>query len=175
MDNALIHLYNGDGKGKTTAAVGLAVRAAGAGFNVLFTQFMKSGDTGELNSLSNINGIRIVRSQEKFPFYSKMTEAQKLQLTDIHNDILDKIEKSILDENVQVVIMDEITYPVNWQLIDKERLLGILKSYKGQVEFVLTGRNPSEDLTQMADYITEMKCIRHPYERGITARKGIEF
>lgn len=175
MDNALIHLYHGDGKGKTTAAIGLAVRASGAGLKVIFSQFMKSGATGELNSLKSIAGIQIIRSEVQFPFYSKMSEEQKLQQTCIHNEILDEIEKSIMAGACDVVVMDEITYPINWNLIDENKLLNLVESCREKVEFVFTGRNPSERLLGLADYITEMKCIRHPYEKGITARKGVEY
>ena len=90
MEKGLIHLYTGEGKGKTTAAVGLAVRAAGAGKRVMFLQFMKGRDTGELHALDQLPGIEILRSKKDFGFYFQMTEEQKEELTRIHNELLEQ-------------------------------------------------------------------------------------
>ena len=170
----LVHLYTGDGKGKTTAAIGLAIRAAGAGKKVVFTQFMKGRDTGELNSLSQIDNITIIRNEENLGWFRRGDKEQAKAFTRLHNETLDKIEKLINDKACEVVIMDEITYPYNYGIIDKERLQKLILNKPGYLEMVLTGRNADAFFTDNADYITEMKKIRHPYDKGIPAREGIE-
>ena len=192
---ACIHVYCGDGKGKTTAAIGLAIRAAGAGKQGLFSQFMKGGQSSELQILKEILGIRLMRSEKEFPFYEYMSAEQKQELTDIHNGMLQKMTESldagsrfVSDRSVSnssadneavwhpdVIIMDEITYPYNWEMLDRSLFQEFLTQAKGRVELVLTGRNPAEEILQAADYITEMRKIRHPYDQGIPARIGIEL
>ncbi len=175
----MIHLYTGNGKGKTTAAIGLGIRAAGWSLQVCFAQFMKGNDTGELHVLNNLPGITILRSEKNFGFYSSMSESDKEELTEIHNRILDRILESVESGSCHMVILDEITYPVHWGLLDMEKLKRLLAFGKQgadqEIELVLTGRNAEDFLSNTADYLTEMKCVRHPYEGGIGARKGIEF
>ncbi len=175
----MIHLYTGNGKGKTTAAIGLGIRAAGWSLQVCFAQFMKGNDTGELHVLNNLPGITILRSEKHFGFYSSMSESDKEELTEIHNRILDRILESVENGSCHMVILDEITYPVHWGLLDMEKLKRLLAFGKQgadqEIELVLTGRNAEDFLSNMADYVTEMKCVRHPYEGGMGARKGIEF
>lgn len=175
MEQKLVHVYHGDGKGKTTAAIGLAIRAAGNGNRVIFSQFMKGQQTGELEILKSLENIEVYRSDRDFPFYSQMNDKQKRELTDIHNGILESISKAAQAGEVDMVIMDEITYPYAWNLIDRQMLCSFIERNKGRVEIILTGRNPDQFMIDQADYITEMKCVRHPYEKGIGARKGIEY
>ncbi len=175
MQNGLMHLYLGDGKGKTTAAVGLAVRAAGTGEKILFAQFMKGGKTGELESLRKLENIRVLRSEKEFPFYEQMTQEQKKEQTEIHTWILDEVIASAQSGEAGLIVLDEVTYPFRWGLMDCERLKTFLQWAKGKIEVVCTGRNPDGFLLDCADYITEMKKIRHPYDKGIDAREGIEY
>lgn len=175
MKDRLIHMYYGDGKGKTTAAIGLAIRAAGSGERVLFTQFMKGSQTSEINSLNRLENITVLRSDKSFPFYSQMTPEQKEEQTYIHDQILDTILQSVKEGGFDMVILDEITYPYSWKLLDCEKFQDFLKLARGKVEIVFTGRDPDAVFIESADYITEMKCIRHPYEKGIPAREGIEY
>ncbi len=171
----LIHLYTGDGKGKTTAAIGLAVRAAGAGMKVVFAQFMKGRDTSELKSLSSLEGVTIVRNDEDLGWFKKNDKEQADRYTQVHNNILDEIETFIMNGECDVLILDEVTYPYNYGIIDKERLQALIKDKPEELEIVLTGRNAPEFMTEAADYLTEMKCHKHPYQQGIQARYGIEF
>lgn len=175
MKDGLMHLYYGDGKGKTTAAIGLAVRAAGAGKKVLFTQFMKGGKTSELESLEKISGITVLRSEKEFPFYSQMTAEQREEQSQVHNEILDAILTAFQREDFEVLILDEITYPYIWRLMDCRKFRNLLAVIKGKAEIVCTGRNPDSIFLENADYITEMKMVRHPLEKGIAAREGIEY
>lgn len=175
----MIHLYTGEGKGKTTAAIGLCIRALGRGFRVCFSQFMKGNDTGELYILENLSGITILRSEKNFGFYGAMSEADRRELTEIHNRMLDELLLAAERKACQMMVLDEVTYPVNWGLLDQEKLKRLLcfgrEGTEGEIELVLTGRNAEGFLQNAADYVTEMTCVRHPYERGIHARIGIEF
>lgn len=169
----MIHLYIGDGKGKTTAAIGLAVRASGNGMKVLFSQFMKGNGTGEIYSLEMIPNIKILRNDKQYGFYKNLAEEEKQEMAIIHNQIMDKLLEAVHCGQAQMIILDEITYPVEWNLVDVNKLKMLLQSES--VEFVLTGRNPVGFLLDCADYITEMRKVRHPYEKGIKARAGIEY
>lgn len=199
----MIQLYTGDGKGKTTAAVGQAVRAAGSGYRVMFCQFMKGGESGELEILKELPQVEIYRCEREFPFFNAMTDRDKEEITEIHNAIIRNIIRRLdgLNNtgNISVngsgavglmVVLDEITYPLNWGLIDVslfKDLVGKVKAlYNGRsgdsgeeslsrIELVLTGRDPDRFILENADYITEMKKLRHPFDWGIQARKGIEY
>ena len=181
----MIQLYCGDGKGKTTAAAGLALRAAGSGMRVIFSQFMKGNDTGELHALCQIKNIEIVRSPKKFGFYSTLSEEEKQELTQIHNEILERLLLAVKAGECDMIILDEITYPVSLQLIDENKLRELFsfgqgreaagENAKKETEIILTGRDPADFMTNRADYITEMRAVRHPFEKGIAARKGIEY
>ena len=199
----MIQLCTGDGKGKTTAAVGQAVRAVGSGYRVMFCQFMKGGETGELEVLKELSQVEIYRCEREFPFFNAMTDRDKEEITEIHNAIIRNIIRRFDGLNNTgnistngsgavglMVVLDEITYPLNWGLIDVslfEDLVGKMKAlYNGRsgdsgeeslsrVELVLTGRDPDRFILENADYITEMKKLRHPFDWGIQARKGIEY
>lgn len=169
----MIHLYTGNGKGKTTAAIGLAVRAAGSGMSVIFAQFMKGGDTGELHSLKQLEQVQICRSPRDFGFYGTMSGQDKRELTQIHNGLLDVLLEEAESGTCKMLVLDEVTYPVKWGLLDQDKLRRLLGCRN--VELVLTGRDAADFLMDAADYVTEMRCVRHPYEKGIAARRGIEF
>lgn len=172
----MIHLYTGDGKGKTTASIGLAVRAAGRELRVIFAQFMKGNDTGELYALQQLSHVKILRSAKVFGFYSSMTDADKRELTEIHNQILDDLIRAVEAGDCDMIVMDEVTYPINWKLLDLQKLKRLLElCVASGPELVMTGRDAAAFLWERADYITEMECRRHPYEKGVQARRGIEF
>ncbi|MCR5754640.1 MAG: cob(I)yrinic acid a,c-diamide adenosyltransferase [Acetatifactor sp.] len=174
----MIHLYTGDGKGKTTAAIGLCVRALGRGKRVVFAQFMKSSDTGELNVLKELKNVRIMRSDKQFGFYNTLTDEEKKELKDIHNRILDEAFEDVTGGVCDLLVLDEVTYPLNWELLDRKRLEKIIvfaKEEPQKLELVMTGRNPDKMLEDSADYLTRMECVKHPYEKGVSAREGIEY
>lgn len=175
----MIHLYTGEGKGKTTAAIGLCIRAAGRGHSVCFSQFMKGNDTGELYVLKSLPNVEILRSGKNYGFYASMSEADKAELTKVHNNILNSLLEKAESGACRMIIMDELTYPVKWGLLDMKKLETLLEMGKEgsarNVEIVITGRDAKDFLKNAADYITQMECVRHPYEKGIAAREGIEF
>ena len=154
----MIQLYCGDGKGKTTAAVGAAVRAAGNDRNVIFAQFMKGRASGERRILNEISHVKVLQSDEDFGFFSGMSESQKHRLTAIHNRMLEEIDSLIATGRADFVVLDEITHAVRYGLADMERLQHILVYGKKKArenmsgertetdcEIVLTGRVPSEE------------------------------
>ncbi len=171
----LIHVYCGDGKGKTTCALGLALRAAGAKMNVVIIQFLKGSDTSELQSIKNIPEIKVLRNAEDYGFVSNMTPAQLETIKQMHNDNLNIALRLIETEKCDLLILDELTYVYDMKLIDTEKIDSLIKNKPENLELVITGRNPSSIFIDNADYITEMKALKHPFDKGIHARKGIEF
>lgn len=175
MAEGLIHLYCGDGKGKTTAALGLAVRFAGAGKKVFIVQFFKTMDSSELISLKKIPEIEICRNSVGFSFFDNMNEQQIEAVTKENNRnlsiALEKMNAGLCD----MLILDEIAGCYNYNLIDTEAVDRLLKEKRPDMELVLTGIYPPDSFIAAADYITKMTCLRHPFEKGIPARRGIEF
>lgn len=171
----MLQIYTGNGKGKTTASIGLAVRFSGTGSNVLICQFMKGSPTSELCALKHIPNIEIIRNSQDFGFYKFMSESEKSQIYTMHNNNLDYIEMSLKLDNFKLIILDEVTYAYNYNLLDKQKLENIVINYSQKIEMVITGRNPSEFFIERADYITNMEKVKHPFDLGVSARKGIEF
>lgn len=170
----MIELYTGNGKGKTTAAAGLAIRAAGSGMRVVFAQFMKGNETGEICILEKLPQVTVLRCPRQFGFYPDISEEEKAQLRCSHDAILDRIAEIAQKGGCDLAVLDEITYPVAWKLVSEEKLRFLL-SFGQRMELVLTGQGPADFMTDCADYITEMKAVRHPFTKGVAARKGIEY
>lgn len=176
MEKGLIHLYHGDGKGKTTAAVGLAIRAAGSGKNVIFAQFMKDGKSSEIDILSKVEGIKTLHGNVENVFYGSLDDENKEKFAAEQVTLLDKIiEEAEKQGEGSLLILDEITYPYSWNLIKREKIDKLLNKTTDGIEIVLTGRNPEKNLIKAADYVTEMHCEKHPYQFGKCARLGIEY
>lgn len=169
----LIHLYCGDGKGKTSAAVGLAVRASGAGKQVVFTQFFKDGSSSEIESLKRLPGIRTIHANTVKGFYHAMTPEQREQAREDYTALFRQVTDAARDADL--LILDEIVSACNRGVVPETLVTDFLRCKPQQLEVVLTGRDPSPGLTELADYITEMRKLRHPFDRGLPARKGIEF
>lgn len=170
----LTHIYTGSGKGKTTAAVGLGVRCAGNGGKVLFSQFLKDNKSSELNILKEIENIHLELCTESFGFYFRMSEDTKKKAKETYQNYLARIIECVKAGEFQMLIMDEMIATYNYELIDRQILLEFLKNKPEQLEVVLTGRDPAEELVELADYISEIVKIKHPYDKGIPARIGIE-
>ncbi|MBQ3670071.1 MAG: cob(I)yrinic acid a,c-diamide adenosyltransferase [Treponema sp.] len=175
----MIHLYCGDGKGKTTAAVGLSVRALGNGVPVVFLQFLKGRGAGEVQVLGAL-GAFVFRGKSGDKFVSQMTDAEKAETKRISDENLSRAcaEVRRLCECGRVLfVLDEVCAAWNAALVDKEAVSALVERAKGSgcVELVLTGRNPPVFMSEAADYVTEMKKIKHPFDAGIRARRGVEF
>ncbi|MDE5767815.1 MAG: cob(I)yrinic acid a,c-diamide adenosyltransferase [Oscillospiraceae bacterium] len=171
----MIQIYCGDGKGKTTAALGLAVRAAGSGMHVRFVQFLKGGHTSELNILSGIPEISVMRCQKNYGFTFRMNDLEKTEITNDHNRMLREILSQIYAGSIQMLILDEFFSAYHSHLLDKELANRLVFTCPDQIELVLTGRNPEQKFMDIADYISEIKAVKHPYQKGISARLGIEY
>lgn len=168
----MIHIYTGDGKGKTTVAVGLAVRMAGHGRNkILFVQFLKGSYTGELKMLEAAHNITVMRCDKNYGFFDKMSEGEKRDITASHNKNLDFVLSHMNDYDM--IVLDELFVALGYGLADLETVKRIVRTYSG--ELVMTGRNPDEWFLKKADYISEIKNVRHPYDKGVAAREGIEY
>lgn len=170
----LIHIYCGDGKGKTTASLGLAIRSAGAGFKVFILQFLKNWNTSELNSLELIPNIEIIRGKEGNVFTFGMTEEQKAKSKEIHLNNFAKVKEVAFNGECDILILDEVIGAYNRNLLDREDLLNFLDNKPENLEVILTGRNPADELIERADYVSEIQKIKHPFDKGIVARRGIE-
>lgn len=175
MQHGMIHIYCGDGKGKTSAATGLAVRAAGTGMKVLFSRFLKNEISGELKILDRIPEIRVIHLEKSYGFYNTLTETQKKEIKEMYSELWYRIRMLLKEERYDLLVADEFMAAYNYGLIPKEDAVCFLKSKPQDLEIVLTGRNPEPELVELADYVSEIRKIRHPFDRGIRARKGIEF
>ena len=169
----LTHLYFGDGKGKTTTAIGLAVRAAGSGIKVAFVQFMKGCETSEIGILKPLPNICVFRSNVDFGFFSTMSDDEKQRITNIHNSLMEDALEYLGTEGM--LVLDEVTHAINFELINCEKIKAFIEEKPKYIELVMTGRNPKDYLIEAADYVSEIKKVKHPFDRGITARKGIEL
>ena len=154
----LIHIYCGDGKGKTTAAMGLALRSAGAGRRVLVLQFFKDGNSSEVKALKNFATVDVVEQTRRFGFSWTLSEEELREAKAYYSSLL-----------------DEAMSACTTGMIQEERLLELLREKPDALEVVMTGRNPSQALMDQADYVTEMRKIKHPFDQGVPARLGVEF
>ena len=170
----LIHIYCGDGKVKTTAAVGLAVRCAGRGNKVLLVQFLKSRDSGELYSLAKLPDIEVMRGKESKKFTFQMNEEEKHALLIEHNKMFEQVLAKIKNGGYSLLILDEVIGALNAKVFEMPKLIEFLRHKPENLEVVLTGRNPAPELVEIADYVSEMRKVKHPMDKGIMAREGIE-
>jgi len=167
----MIHLYTGEGKGKTTAAMGLAIRAAGRGRKVVIAQFMKGRDSGEFHSLGFIPNITVIRNHESNGFFSSASEDIRLKITEENNENL----KAALAAPHDLIVLDEVCIAYDYDAVDRKVVDDLLRGFSPEKELVLTGRNPPQHFRDAADYISEIKNVKHPFERGVPAREGIEY
>ena len=168
----MIHLYCGDGKGKTTAAVGLAVRAAGSGMRVLFVQFFKSGKSSEVTALEKL-GVVTAHPGVHYGRYKSLDEERKAEVRDSYGELLNDVIAHAAEYDL--IVLDEAVSTYGYAMINREQLMEFLRQEGSRREIVLTGRDPLPELTDAADYVTEMKKVKHPFDGGIAARQGIEY
>lgn len=241
--NGLVHIYCGDGKGKTTAALGLALRAAGNGVPVVIARFLKNDGSGEVGILENVPGVYLFHCERQFGFTWTMSEEQKAEAGEYFTGLFERAwemgcktaredvegagkadgcmagenwgsdsvsdgssrrDTGVCDTGASIsespvsgapvsgspasapltsppceiralLVLDEIMAAVNSGFVANESLLAALDHRPDGLEVVLTGRGPSEELLSRADYVTEMRAVKHPYEKGVGARKGVEY
>ncbi|MBQ0105892.1 MAG: cob(I)yrinic acid a,c-diamide adenosyltransferase [Armatimonadetes bacterium] len=172
----LIHIYTGDGKGKTTASLGLSLRALGWGKKVCMIQFLKG--------YSEIGEMKFAEKWDNFSLF-QFCETKKRDIDE--NDVtarkkyaenaLNFARNIVLSDEYDLIVLDEINCALHYDLINMWDVINLLKELKEnyKCELVLTGRNAKPEIIALADYVTEMKCIKHPFEKGIPARKGIDY
>jgi len=182
----MIFVLTGDGKGKTTSAIGMGVRAAGAGKRVLMVQFLKT-PTSEANILNEIGNFTLRTFGEKgFPaageVLGKHPELKEKGVREINKRDRELARegwalarRAVEEERCDFLILDELTHAINLGLLEKEEVLSFLKGFKNKVDIVITGRNCPKEILDSADLVTQMQAVRHPYEKGVPPREGIEF
>ena len=165
----LLHLYYGDGKGKTTAAMGLALRALGSGKRVIIVQFLKGGQSGEIPLLEQL-GATVYRGKAGQKFVFQMNKAEKAATRALQNQNL----AAALAQPCDMLVLDETLGAIEAGLLDEDVIAGFLQSRPEQLEVVMTGRYPSDRLVELADYVSRIDKVKHPFDKGIGARAGIE-
>ncbi len=171
----LIQFYSGMGKGKTTAAIGQAIRFAGSGGKVLFTQFLKDGSSSEIPVLKSIPDIEVFSLTGKMKFSSEMTPEEKEIAREKNNAYLKEIIKRVEEGDYGLLVLDEVSQACFVELLDAEVLYDFLEHKPEKLEIAMTGRDPMGRLVELSDYITVIMKMRHPYDKGVPAREGIEY
>lgn len=174
-NKACVHLYCGDGKGKTTAAIGLAVRFAGRGGKVVLAQFLKDGTSGECRTLAKLGTVTMLAANPARKFSFQMSDDEKTQTADAIQRTFAAATGYAVREGAGLLILDEVCAAISCGFLDEQTVLNFLDGRPDTLEVVLTGRDPSDALQSRADYITEMEKRRHPFDDGIAAREGIEW
>ncbi len=179
INKGQVHIYTGSGKGKTTAALGLALRAAGWDKKVIFFQFLKPPTlkTGERLAIQN-SGLPIKIDCTGFEWDMQNSFNDPAQVQNAQQQIkqiLSEITKSARKNKYDIIILDEMVFCVSKNLADIEDIKNLIKSKSPDVDIVLTGAGPTDAILNLADLITEMKPLKHPYDKGTPAKKGLEF
>lgn len=172
LDQGYVQVYTGDGKGKTTAALGLALRASGAGLSVIIIQFMKGRRYSEIDAIERCKNITI-QQFGRDEFVSKKNPEQVD--IDFAQKGVQHAEKIISEGTFDVVILDEINVAVDYNLIRVEQVLHLINIKPKHTELILTGRYAHAEIIKSADLVSEILDIRHPYKKGVLSRKGIDW
>ena len=170
----LTHIYCGNGKGKTTASLGIVLRSIGCKFNIVITQFLKDNDSHELDVLRTFDNVTIISGKGVNGFTKFMNESDLEKVTDIQNEHLKKAIDLCNSGRCDVLVLDEIIGAVNNNTIDYEMLVDFLRNRPKNIEVIMTGRNPKQELIEIADYVSEINKVKHPFDKGIAAREGVE-
>ena len=166
-----IQVYTGDGKGKTTAAFGLALRAVGAGLKVYIAQFVKGMKYSELNSIKKFDNSITLKQFGRSCFIKRKPEQEDINIAQ-HG--FEEIRRIVKSEKYDVIILDEINIAISYNLIDEDDLIKLMENKPSGLELVITGRYASPNVIEKADLVTEMKEVKHYYQKGVMARVGIE-
>ena len=169
----MIQSYFGNGKGKTSSAVGSIIRCLGSKKKVLFVQFLKNNDSYELEFLSNLSGVDILISEEPYHLFDNQKSERTGNLSRAYQQLLEQI--SMMISGYDLIVLDEILDVIDFGYLSEETLLILLSQYKDRVEFILTGHKISPNLADISDYISEVKEVKHPYQKGMPPRKGFEY
>lgn len=171
----LIHIYTGDGKGKTSTAIGLTIRAAGSGMKVVFGQFLKDGSSSEFQILNTIPNIICISCKKHFGLIKYMSKEQLEEARNYYREYWKQLLEMSREEKADMLILDEFIPAYQNDFINKEEAIQWLQHKPEKLEVVLTGRNAPDEMRELADYYMEIQKIKHPFEKGIMARLGIEM
>ena len=172
----MVHIYTGDGKGKTTAALGLSFRAAGRGRRTVFLEFLKNGNSGEVLLAKSVTNIEIRCFQTSVDgFFWNMTETEREKLKTETQAGFSYAKQCVQNGLCDMLVLDEIAGCIANGLILENDVLSLLNAHGQSIEIVLTGRDFSNEILSAADYVSEIRAVKHPYETGTAPREGIEF
>jgi len=175
MKEGYLQVYTGNGKGKTTAALGLGLRAVGNGFKVIMFQFLKGIYSSELESVKMLdNRFQIIRLAESGKFFGALNEAEKEKLKEQLQEELNQVREVLENNACDLLILDEIMAALHGKLLTVEEVCELIDLKPAEMEMVLTGRNAPQEIIERADLVTEMNCIKHYMDSGVKARTGIE-
>jgi len=174
----MIHIYYGKGKGKTSSALGLIIRACGCKKRIVLFRFLKpkSLSSGEDKILTKLPNLKEFRFDYPHPMFIKILNSKKTNL--LKNQIkesLTKLETVAKQKKYDILVLDEILNLIDLGFVKQEYLLKLLRRIKNTKEVILTGRNMPKKIPRLADYITELRLVKHPFQKGILARRGIEY
>lgn len=172
LEKGLVQVYTGDGKGKTTAAMGLGLRAVGAGLKVCMIQFMKGRRYSEIDAIEKLKGFTVVQFGRD-EFVSKK-DPEKIDI-DLAHEGLEYAKKIVKEGKNDVVILDEMNVALSYNLIPLKEVLQLIKDKPSNVELIMTGRYAPEALIDAADLVTNAGEVKHPYQKGVQSRKGIDW
>ncbi len=170
----MIQTYFGYGKGKTTSAIGSAIRCAGCKNKVLFVQLLKNNDSSEFKTLECIESIDVIFCDKHYCLYDNLDKEQTDAFSKAYRKLVFEDVAKIF-KNYQMIIFDEILDAVDFGYIDEDELVKFISSLGAQTEVIMTGHKISEKIIEMSDYVSEIKAVKHPYDKGVTSRKGIEY
>jgi cob(I)alamin adenosyltransferase len=171
----LVHIYTGTGKGKTTAAIGLCTRALGHGLKVCYVSFHKQPEKYGYNEMDSLRklGAQVINHAKGHPHLDKTLDSQKIKEETYAG--LNNIKEIIEKESFDLLVLDEIIISVRDGFLDEQELVEFIKNKPPELELVLTGRGARANIIELADYVSEINHIKHPYDSGISSREGIEF
>jgi cob(I)alamin adenosyltransferase len=173
LEKGFIQIYTGKGKGKTTAALGLALRAVGNGLKVIMIQFLKGGKTGELNVARDLSPRLVIKPMGREGFLDPGSPTpEDLSLA---RGALEEARSVLREKSYDVLILDEINVAVSMGLVPEEAVLDLMDGKPPHMELILTGRNAPRSFLDKADLVTTMECTKHYFDRGQAARVGIEL
>lgn len=176
MEVGYVQVYTGDGKGKTTAALGQGLRAVGRGLKVVMVQFLKGIESGELEAVKRLDPqFTIMRFAETRKFFWQLTEQEKEQLKEKTQQEIKQLEGLMKEGFCDVLILDEIMAAIHGGLVSVQQVCRLIDHKPRSMEIILTGRDVPREIADRADLITEMRNVKHYMDKGVPARKGIEY
>lgn len=175
LEKGLVQVYTGNGKGKTTAALGQGLRSCGRGLTVYMVQFLKSGDTGELHSVEKLQPyFKIFRFERERGFFWTLNEQEKRELKEDIDRGFAFVKEVVRNNECDILIIDELLGVLGNKLLEVGEVLELLKAKPESMEIVMTGRNAPREIVDAADLVTEMREVKHYFNKGVPARVGIE-